>query len=169
MTLAPIVVMGVSGSGKTTIGQLVALQRELPFVDGDDIHSLENKRKMAAGIPLQDADRAPWLRALAELLAREPAVLACSALKRSYRNILRDAAPGLRLVYLCGSKARLSQRLVARSHEFMPPRMLESQLQILEPPQADELALTLNIELSPGEIVKSIASWMEALGEDPSR
>jgi carbohydrate kinase (thermoresistant glucokinase family) len=158
--------MGVSGSGKTTIGQLVARQRQLPFVDGDDIHSLENKRKMAAGIPLQDADRTPWLRALAAILAREAAVLACSALKRGYRDILRDAAPGLRLVYLCGSKSLLSQRLVARSHEFMPPTMLESQLQILEPPQADEEALTLDIELPPSEIVKSIASWMEKSGEE---
>jgi carbohydrate kinase (thermoresistant glucokinase family) len=161
MISMPIVVMGVSGSGKTTVGRLLAQRLEMPFVDGDDLHSLANKKKMADGIPLQDADRLSWLYAIAEVLAGRPTVLACSALKRRYRDILRDAAPNLRLVYLSGSKTLLAQRLAARSHEFMPPRMLESQLQTLEPPQAEEKALTLNIESPPGEIAKSVASWID--------
>ena len=161
MISMPIVVMGVSGSGKTTVGRLIAQKLEMPFVDGDDLHSPANKQKMADGIPLQDADRMSWLNAIAEVLRGPPTVLACSALKRKYRDTLRDAAPNLRLVYLSGSKTLLAQRLAARSHEFMPPRMLESQLQTLEPPQAEEKALTLNIESPPGEIAKSVASWID--------
>jgi gluconokinase len=160
MISTPIVIMGVSGSGKTTVGMLLAQELQMPFVDGDELHSPANKRKMADGIPLQDADRMPWLDAIAEVLRGRPTVLACSALKRKYRDILRDAAPNLRLVYLCGSKTLLAQRLAARSHEFMPPRMLESQMQTLEPPQADENALMLNIESPPGQIMKSVASWI---------
>lgn len=157
----PIVVMGVSGSGKTTVGRLIAQKLEMPFVDGDDLHSPANKQKMADGIPLQDADRMSWLNAIAEVLrGGPPTVLACSALKRKYRDTLRDAAPNLRLVYLSGSKALLAQRLAARSHEFMPPSLLESQLLTLEPPQADEKGLTLDIESPPGEITKAIASWI---------
>ena len=156
----PIVVMGVSGSGKTTVGRLLAQKLEMPFVDGDDLHSPLNKKKMADGIPLQDADRMPWLNAIAGVLRGRPTVLACSALRRRYRDILRDAAPNLRLVYLCGSKTLLAQRLAARSHEFMPPGMLESQLLTLEAPQADENGLTLDIESPPGEIAKSIAGWI---------
>jgi carbohydrate kinase (thermoresistant glucokinase family) len=160
MISMPIVVMGVSGSGKTTVGRLLAQELETPFVDGDDLHSPENKKKMADGIPLQDADRMSWLNAIAKVLRGRPTVLACSALKRKYRDTLRDAAPNLRLVYLSGSKTLLAQRLAARSHEFMPPSMLESQLLTLEPPQADEKGLTLNIESPPDEITKSIASWI---------
>jgi gluconokinase len=161
MISMPIVIMGVSGSGKTTVGRLLAQELQMPFVDGDDLHSPANKGKMADGIPLQDADRMPWLKAIAEVLRGQPTVLACSALKRKYRDILRDAAPNLRLVYLCGPKTLLAQRLAARSHEFMPPGMLESQLQTLEPPQTDENALTLNIESPPSEIMKSVASWID--------
>jgi carbohydrate kinase (thermoresistant glucokinase family) len=156
----PIVVMGVSGSGKTTVGRLLAQELEMPFVDGDDLHSPANKKKMADGIPLQDTDRMSWLNAIAEVLRGPPTVLACSALKRKYRDTLRDAAPNLRLVYLSGSKTLLAQRLAARSHEFMPPSMLDSQLLTLEPPQADEKGLTLDIESLPGEITKSIADWI---------
>ena len=161
MISMPIVVMGVSGSGKTTVGRLIAQKLEMPFVDGDDLHSPANKQKMADGIPLQDADRMSWLNAIAEVLRGPPTVLACSALKRKYRDILRDAAPNLRLVYLCGSKTLLAQRLAARSHEFMPPTMLESQLQTLEAPQADENALMLSIESPPGQIMKSVANWID--------
>jgi gluconokinase len=160
MISMPIVIMGVSGSGKTTVGRLLAQELEMPFVDGDDLHSPANKKKMADGIPLQDADRMSWLNAVAEVLDGRAKVVACSALKRMYRDILRDAAPNLQFVYLSGSKPLLSRRLATRSHEFMPPKMLESQLQTLEPPQADEKALTLNIESTPGEITKSIASWI---------
>jgi gluconokinase len=147
--------------------RLLAQELEMPFVDGDDLHSPANKKKMADGIPLQDADRMPWLSAIAEVLRGRPTVLACSALKRKYRDILRDAAPNLRLVYLSGSKTLLARRLAARSHEFMPPSMLESQLLTLEPPQADERALTLNIESPPGEIMRSIASGLR--GSDCDR
>ena len=111
---SPIVVMGVSGSGKSTVGALLAVQLGLPFIDGDDLHPAANKRKMAAGIALDDADRAPWLDAIARVLARAPAVVACSALKRRYRDRLRVAAPDLKLVYLAGSRALLAQRIAGR-------------------------------------------------------
>src|SRR5258708_24452998 len=114
---------------------------------------------MADGIPLQDTDRMSWLNAIAEVLRGPPTVLACSALKRKYRDTLRDAAPNLRLVYLSGSKTLLAQRLAARSHEFMPPSMLDSQLLTLEPPQADEKGLKLDIQSLPGEITKTNADW----------
>jgi gluconokinase len=171
MISMPIVVMGVSGSGKTTVGRLIAQELDMPFVDGDDLHSPANRQKMADGIPLQDADRMSWLDAIAEVLRGPPTVLACSALKRKYRDTLRDAAPNLRLVYLSGSKALLAQRLAARSHEFMPPSLLESQLLTLEPPQVDERVLTLDIESPPGEITKAIASWigMGSRGSDCDR
>src|SRR5258708_21137140 len=134
----PIVVMGVSGSGKTTVGRLLAQELEMPFVDGDDLHSPANKKKIADGIPLQDTDRMSWLNAIAEVLRGPPTVLACSALKRKYRDTLRDAAPNLRLVYLSGSKTLLAQRLPPRSHGVMPPNMLHPQLFALEPPQTNE-------------------------------
>jgi gluconokinase len=161
MNSMPIVVMGVSGSGKTTIGRLLAQQLDMPFVDGDDLHPLSNKKKMADGVPLQDADRMPWLNAIADVLAGPPAVIACSALKRKYRDILREAAPRVLFVYLRGSNNLLSRRLAARSHEFMPPAMLDSQLLTLEPPQADESALTIDIESPPAEITKFIAGWLD--------
>jgi len=154
--------MGVSGSGKTTIGALLATRLQLPFIDGDDLHSQANKQKMATGIPLDDADRAPWLETIAAI-AGTPGVVACSALKRRYRDRLREAVPDLKFVYLAGSPTLLRQRLSARSHPFMPPELLESQLATLEPPGSDENALTIEIELSPEAIVDGASRWLNTL------
>jgi carbohydrate kinase (thermoresistant glucokinase family) len=148
-----IIVMGVSGSGKSTVGALLATRLGLPFIDGDDLHPQANKQKMAAGIPLDDADRAPWLDTIAAALARAPVVVACSALKRRYRDRLRAKAPRVQFIYLAGSPELLAQRLSTRSHEFMPPGLLASQLATLEPPGSNENAFTINIQLSPEAIV----------------
>jgi len=152
--------MGVSGSGKSTIGTLLADKLSLAFVDGDDLHPRQNKQKMATGIPLSDEDRAPWLDAIGAILARGPVVIACSALRRGYRDRLRQAAPELRIVYLRGSRALLARRLAARAHEFMPPNLLDSQLATLEPPGATEKALTLDIDSPAAEIVADAAAWL---------
>jgi len=162
MVHSSIVVMGVTGSGKSRIGASLATRIGAPFIDGDDLHPAANKQKMAAGIALNDADRAPWLDAIASVLGRAPVVVACSALKRRYRDRLRKAAPDFRLLYLEGPAATLAQRLGARSHEFMPAGLLESQLATLEPPGTDEGALTLDIRLSPRAIVDCAAEWLTA-------
>lgn len=126
------VVAGVSGSGKTTIGHRLAAARGAAFLDADDFHPPENLAKMRAGIPLDDADRAPWLdRLAAELAARPRVVLACSALKRRYRDRLREAAPDLHFVILDVPRETLEQRMRERNH-FMPPSLLDSQLATLE-------------------------------------
>ncbi|HVW68663.1 MAG TPA: gluconokinase [Steroidobacteraceae bacterium] len=155
----PIVVMGVSGSGKSTVGALMARQLGLPFVDGDDLHSSHNKEKMAARIPLDDADRAPWLEAVGAVLAQGPVIVACSALRRRYRDKLRSVAPSLRLVYLQGSRAILTNRLAGRTHAFMPSELLDSQLATLEAPEPDEGALTLDISTPPAELTAIAVSW----------
>jgi gluconokinase len=165
MTHSSIIVMGVSGSGKSTVGALLARRLDLPFIDGDDLHSEANKRKMARGVPLDDADRVPWLNALAAALAGAAVVLACSALKRSYRVRLRQAAAGLRFIYLSGTPAVLAQRLKSRSHEFMPPELLPSQLATLEPPGPDEDALTIDIRLPPEAIVDYAAKYLNAAND----
>jgi gluconokinase len=156
-----VVVMGVTGAGKSTFGAMLAARIDLPFVDGDDLHSKANKQKMATGIPLDDADRAPWLDTIAATLARAPVVVACSALKRRYRDRLRAGAPHVRFVYLAGPSTLLAQRLGARTHEFMPPELLESQLAILEPPGSDENALTIDIRLSPEAMVDYATRWLD--------
>ena len=153
--------MGVSGSGKSTVGQLLATALALSFVDGDDLHPAENKKKMAAGIALSDLDRAPWLDAIAEVLARGSVVVACSALRRRYRDRLRAAVPELRLVYLQGSRELLSERISGRKHHFMPVTLLDSQLATLEEPGAEEGALTVDVALAPAEIVARVVRWYE--------
>jgi gluconokinase len=164
-----IVVMGVSGSGKTTVGALLAARLQLPFSDGDDLHSEANKQKMAAGIPLEDVDRAPWLDAIVAALAGARMVIACSALKRRYRDRLRAGLPDVRFIYLAGTPRLLAERLRTRSHEFMPPELLESQLAILEPPGSDENALTIDIRLSPEAIVDLAARWLNGSRDFLSR
>jgi gluconokinase len=155
-----IVVMGVSGVGKSTIGALLAERLKLAFVDGDQLHSASNKAKMAAGKPLDDADRAPWLDAVARVLNAGEVVVACSALKRKYRDTLRNAAPEVRFIYLSGARSLLEDRLAARPHEYMPPGMLTSQLEALEPPDAREASLKIDIKNSPTEIADIAVRWL---------
>src|ERR1700735_3467862 len=137
-----VVLMGVTGSGKTTIGTLLAERTGAVFADADDYHPLANKQKMAAGYPLNDDDRQPWLEKLNQLMlgwfaAGKNGVLACSALKAKYRTTLAAGMPegAVTFVWLDGSQELLAERLSARHHEFMNPKLLESQLETLEPPK----------------------------------
>jgi gluconokinase len=144
------IVMGVSGSGKTTIAAGLARQEGWILLEGDQFHPAANIAKMKAGTPLTDTDRWPWLRAIAaredELLAAgQSAVVACSALKRSYRDILIGGRPHTVLVYLRGSKALIAQRMKARKHHFMPPALLDSQFATLEEPGPDEHPIIVDI------------------------
>ena len=147
-----IVVMGVSGCGKSTLGRRLADALGIDFLEGDELHPPRNVARMAAGIALTDADRAPWLDALAQRLAQARAasrglVVACSALKRAYRERLRNGAPDLRLVHLHGDAALLAERMAARGGHYMPASLLQSQLDTLEPPGADERAIAIDIAL----------------------
>lgn len=143
-----LVVMGVSGCGKSTLAQALAERLGLPFLEGDQLHPPRNVALMAAGTPLTDDDRKGWLEAIAERLAAARsvgAVVSCSALKRSYRDLLRRSAPDLQLVHLTGEQAVLAERLLRRADHYMPASLLPSQLQALESPGADEHAIVLPI------------------------
>ncbi|WP_430868917.1 gluconokinase [Demequina aurantiaca] len=160
-----IVVMGVSAAGKSTVGQEVASRLAVPFVDGDDLHPPANKKKMLSGNQLTDSDRAPWLDAVGERFAiasakGEGLVIACSALRREYRDRVRSYAPDVMWVHLDGTPELLAARAVARTDHFMPASLLGSQLATLEPLQADERGLRVDV----AQPVESIAiSVMEAL------
>jgi len=160
---APIVVMGVSGVGKTTVGRALADRLGRPFLDADAFHPEANVRKMAAGQPLTEADREPWLGRVAERLLRaheagEAPVLACSALGRRSRAALRAACPGLVLVFLHADREVILARLRARPDHFMPPSLLASQLQALEPPTH---ALEIDADAPVAAIVERIAARVE--------
>ena len=165
-TVTIAVVMGVSGSGKTTIAQGLADAEGWPLLEGDSFHPPENVAKMKSGTPLTDGDRMPWLRAIAAAIdadrARgESAVVACSALRRAYRDILIGDRKDVRLVYLKGSHALIAERMRARKGHFMPTALLDSQFQTLEEPSPDENPITVGIDGSPEEIVGKIR---ESLG-----
>ena len=154
------VVMGVSGCGKSTVGRLLAAGLEVAYLEGDELHPPENVVRMAAGIALTDADRQPWLQALGERLATARSqglglVLSCSALRRSYRDILRGGVADICFVHLQGERSLLVQRMVARSGHYMPASLLDSQLATLEPPDADEQALSFDIAQAPEAIVQA--------------
>jgi gluconokinase len=149
-----VVVMGVSGSGKSTVGSLLARRLGVPFVDADDLHPDANKEKMRAGVALTDDDRAPWLQRVgAALNASDGMVVACSALRHRYRDVLREAAPGLVFLHLDGSPGLLAERVAGRKHEFMSPALLASQLAALDPPAVDEPVVRVTIDHTPDEIV----------------
>ena len=156
--------MGVAGSGKTTVGRLLATQLGWPYHEADDFHSAANKAKMARGSPLDDTDRAPWLAAIraaidANVTRGQSAVFSCSALKESYRRVLTAGVPGLTLVFLSGDRALLQARLEARPGHYMKAGMLDSQFAILEPPSD---ALVFDVRQAPEEIVAEIR---RALGQ----
>ena len=151
--MVQIVVMGVSGCGKSTVGQLLAQKLSARFIDGDDLHPESNKAKMAAGNPLNDDDRWPWLALVGQALAEGQTVVACSALKRVYRERILAAAPQTKFVHLSGSRQVLEKRLGARSRHFMPASLLDSQLATLEPLTADEPGLVIDIDQPVADIV----------------
>lgn len=161
-----IVVMGVSGSGKTTVGELLAADLGVPFADADDMHPESNVRKMSAGHPLTDEDRWPWLRRVGTELRdveNSGLVVACSALKRAYRDTILAEEPRTLFVFLDGSRRLLEERLSRRSDHFMPSSLLDSQLATLERLEADERGITVSIESSPAEIVADIRSKLATL------
>ncbi len=157
-----IVLMGVSGAGKTTVGARIAALLEVEFAEGDRFHPEANIEKMSNGAPLDDADRLPWLRAIAAEIDRARSqgrglVVACSALKRAYREILLGGRPDVRLVYLRGSRALIQQRLDGRQGHFMPPTLLPSQFAALEEPAAAEAPIVVEVAAKPDEIAAEIA------------
>jgi beta-N-acetylhexosaminidase len=161
-----IIVMGVSGCGKTTIGDLVARELGVPFLDGDSLHPVENVAKMAAGTPLTDEDRWPWLATVGAELATAGnggLVLACSALRRSYRDAIRDQAPDTVFLHLHGSKEVLKARTEGRSGHFMPPALLESQLATLEPLEADEPGVVVDIAAPVTQVVTEALAGIAAV------
>jgi len=156
------VVMGVSGCGKSTVGAALAARLGLRFIEGDSFHPAPNVAKMSSGLPLDDQDRAGWLQALAAEIGRARAqgaglVLSCSALKRRYRDLLRQADPDLRFAHLDGPRALIAERLAGRSGHYMPPALLDSQLRDLEPLQDDEAGLRLDLARTPQALVDHIA------------
>jgi gluconokinase len=157
-----IIIMGVSGSGKTVVGRLLAARLGWAFHDADDFHPAENVRKMEAGQPLTDTDREPWLGRLAALLdtaSRDtPLVLACSALKRSYRQRLGLPHPARRLVSLTGPADLLRKRIEQRAGHFMPAALLDSQLATLEPPAAAELPIVIDVSAAPEALAERITA-----------
>ena len=155
-----IIVMGVSGSGKTTVGQVLAQTLNWPFYDADDFHTPENVAKMARDTPLNDDDRHPWLLRLRDLISEHlvqdtNAVLACSALKRRYRDLLREGNTGVTFVFLQGDFDIIWQRMAARDDHYMKASMLQSQFDTLEPPSSEE-ALIFSIERDLDDLVQSI-------------
>jgi carbohydrate kinase (thermoresistant glucokinase family) len=158
-----VVVMGVSGSGKSTVGKRIAEELGADFVDADDLHPRENKERMAAGLPLRDSDRWPWLRTVGEHLAAAPAgmIVACSALRRSYRDALRDSDPSVVFVHLAGPQELVAHRMAGRGHEFMPDSLLASQYATLEALEADEPHLEVDLFATPDEIAERVSAWLQ--------
>lgn len=163
-----VVVMGVSGSGKTTVASLLAERLGCAFQDGDDLHPRANVEKMRGGIPLTDADRLPWLHAIASQVDAwrkrdEAGVVTCSSLKRAYRDIIVGGRGDVALVYLKGTRELIHGRLTVRTSHFMPVGLLDSQFAALEEPAAEERPIVVNIEAGPSqiveEIVRRLAPW----------
>ncbi|WP_153407531.1 gluconokinase [Nocardia macrotermitis] len=167
-TARPVIaVMGVSGSGKTTVGRRLASELGAPYADGDDLHPAANIAKMSAGIPLDDADRLPWLDAVGQWLAEQGergAVVSCSALKHEYRDRLRAAVPGLYFAALDVPRAELIRRMTTRTGHFMHVELLDSQLATLQPLSAQEYGRTFEATRDVDTIVREI---LDAAGTQP--
>ena len=156
-----VVVMGVSGSGKTTVGKLLAERLGWHYQEGDALHPPENVAKMSTGTPLSDADRIPWLHKIAERIdawrsSGESGVVTCSALKRAYRDIIIGDRPDVGLVHLKGSRELIGQRLAARKGHFMPAALLDNQFATLQEPALEERAIIVDVSGTPAEIVDEI-------------
>ena len=153
----PIVVMGVAGSGKSVVGRGIAAALARPFIDADDLHPRINIDKMRRGEPLDDADRAPWLDTVGATLVGDPGpVVACSALKRTYRDHLRSCAPRLTIVHLTGPRALIAERMADRADHFMPLRLLDDQFATLQPLEPDEIGTTVSIEGPVDAVVRRV-------------
>jgi len=162
------IVMGVSGCGKSTVGQYLAAALHVTYVEGDDAHPTANIDKMAASVPLTDEDRYAWLAILQSPVRRARSegvglVVSCSALKRTYRDLLREANPAAVFVHLHGDQQSIASRLASRSNHFMPPALLQSQFDDLEPLGCDEIGITVDIQLSPQQLVDLILDWDRSL------
>jgi gluconokinase len=160
----PLVVMGVSGSGKSTVGAALAQRLGVPFADADDLHPPENIAKMTAGHPLDDADRRPWLETIGEWLAAHPdgGVVSCSALKRTYRDQLRQHVAGLEFLHLAGTRGVIARRQASRPGHFMPASLLDSQFATLEPLEADERGVVIDVDQSVDAIVQQYVDRLPA-------
>jgi carbohydrate kinase (thermoresistant glucokinase family) len=161
--------MGVSGSGKTTVGRALAERLGWQFQEGDALHPPENVAKMKAGHPLDDKDRAPWLAAIAARIDewrqdREYGVVTCSALKRRYRDVIIGNRADVRLIYLAGSRELIAERLSSRRGHFMPASLLDSQFAALEPPRAEEDPITVSVDMPVETIVTRIAAALSPGG-----
>lgn len=157
-----VVVMGVSSCGKSTVGEMLALKLGVPFMDGDDLHPRANIEKMASGTPLTDEDRWPWLTLVGEWLAGQGdgGVIACSALKRAYRDRIREAAPDVVFLHLHGSRELMGARMAARPGHFMPTSLLDSQFATLELLGGDEAGRVFDVSMTPGDITDEAVAWL---------
>jgi carbohydrate kinase (thermoresistant glucokinase family) len=160
-----LVVMGVSGSGKTTVAEGLSARLGWPFLEGDSLHPESNVAKMSSGQPLTDEDRWPWLELVADWVAErvaagEDGIVTCSALKRSYRDVISRDSDAVVFVHLTGERRTLEERMRTRTGHFMPPGMLASQLETLEDPSSDERSLRVAIEQEPDEIVEAVVSGL---------
>jgi gluconokinase len=174
-TMAPhvIVLMGVSGCGKSTIGQRLSKKLSWPFRDADSFHPEANIAKMSRGAPLEDEDRWPWLGAIAQWIderrgAGAPAIVSCSALRRAYRERIIGARSGVDLVYLKGTVQLIGERLRRRKGHFMPPSLLQSQFAALEEPQRDERPIIVSVAMPPPRVVAAILEALQASAKTQS-
>lgn len=168
---APIVVMGVSGSGKSTVGAALAQRLRVPFADADDFHPPANIEKMSAGHALNDDDRYPWLESIGQWLAlhRDGGVMSCSALKRAYRDQLRRHCPDIEFLHLEGSIETIGRRQASRPGHFMPATLLESQFKTLEPLEPDERGVAIDVDQSIDAIIENYVNTQDSHAHEEDR
>jgi gluconokinase len=159
--MSRVVVMGVTGCGKSTVGAALAARLGVPYADGDGFHNAANVAKMSAGVPLDDEDRWPWLRAIGAWLAARDGVVSCSALKRAYRDVLREQAPDTFFVHLHGDRDTVRRRVAGRAAHFMPASLVDSQFAALEPLGADEHGVTLDLAAPVDDLADAALSTLD--------